>query len=32
MKVKQRESTDMVGETGMDRVVETEDGLWQVRN
>lgn len=32
MKVKQKESTNMVGETGIDRMVGTEDGLWQVRN
>lgn len=32
MKVKQEESTNMVGEIGMDRVVGTEDGLWWVRD
>ena len=32
MKVKQDESTNMVGEIGMDRVVGTEDGLWWVRD
>ena len=32
MKVKQEESTNMVGEIGMDRMVGTEDGLWWVRD
>jgi len=32
MKVKQEESTNMVGEIGMDRVVGIEDGLWWVRD